>query len=272
MSHINPTYRLYIDESGTPSYEDCAGTDRQFLCVTGVIMSLKEAKDVLHPNFERIKSEIFPSHHPDNPVIIHRDEIVKRGGNFWPLRDPKINKLWEDALMSVLENTEFKCISVVINKQSYKEKYGDAAHHPYIFVLNVILERYLKFLTDIDEFGDVMVESRGGVEDNKMKQEYERLFQHGTYYDRADAFQKRLTSKDIKIKTKLMNVSGLQLADLLCHPIKYYILRAYKECEDKSGDFAKRICATLIAKDRFFKSEDRSSTKRIVGFGLKYLK
>ena len=37
-------------------------------------------------------------------------------------------------------------------------------------------------------------------------------------------FQERLTSKELKIKPKLQNIAGLQLADLLAHPSRLEIL------------------------------------------------
>jgi hypothetical protein len=271
MSFKLPIYRLYLDESGTPSYEDCGSTDRQFLCITGVIISLEETKQKLFPALEQLKDEFFPSHHPDHPVILHRDEIVKKSGSFWPLRDDVINKKWEERIIKILEETEFRCISVVINKTSYKSKYGNAAHHPYLFVLNVILERYIKFLEDKNENGDVMAESRGGNEDMKLKGEYKSLYSRGTYYDSPIRFQNCLTSKEIKIKNKNQNVSGLQLADLICHPLKYLILRGYKKCENKSGNYAKRVCKTLIEKNKLFKSTNRKGISKITGFGIKYL-
>ena len=41
----------------------------------------------------------------------------------------------------------------------------------------------------------------------------------------ADYFQHALTSLQLKVKPKSANIAGLQLADLLGHPVKQQILR-----------------------------------------------
>lgn len=234
-------------------------------------MSLQQSKDVLTPQMETIKEKYFPDHDQENPVILHRREIIQRLNSFSTLRDQETNNHWEVDLLSLLKVTDFKCISAVLDKAAYKKKYGSSAHHPYLLIMNIILERYIKFLQDNRTIGDVMAESRGGPEDLKMKYEYKRLWDTGTFYTPAFLFQKYLTSSEIKIKNKQMNVAGLQLADLICHPIKYQILRVYKKCEDKSGDYAKKVCELLKKENKYFKSMDRSGTERVFGFGLKLL-
>lgn len=39
------------------------------------------------------------------------------------------------------------------------------------------------------------------------------------------AFQSALSSRELKLKAKTANIAGLQLADLLCHPVKQWVLQ-----------------------------------------------
>lgn len=271
MAYISPDYRLYIDESGTPSYEDVRSIDRQFLCLTGVIVDLSISRDQLHPRMDELKTKFFPGHHPDDPVVLHRDDIVKRSKQFWPLRDENTNVLWEEDLHKFILEVPFTAIAVVADKKSLKAKYGESAHHPYLYVLNIILERYVKFLEDNRSAGDVMVESRGRKEDQLMRSEYERLYNYGTYYVGGGQFQQVLTSRKIKVKTKLENVAGLQLADLLCHPLKYLLLKHYKKNDRELGQYAKKLCRCLIEQGKLFNAQNRSGQRKVIGFGLKFI-
>lgn len=271
MQQKLPQYRLYIDESGTPSFDDIAGIDRRFLCLTGVIIKIEDVKNSVHLELEKLKAKFFASHHPDDPVILHRDDIVKKGKQFWSLRDSVVNAEWEAELEALIARTPFTAIAVVIDKKSLKEKYGESAHHPYLYVLNIILERYIRFLEDQNTIGDVVVESRGGKEDMKMKREYSRLYEYGTYYVSSNNFQQRLTSKNIKVKTKQSNVAGLQLADLLCHPLKYRLLAHYNKNDRPLGSYATRICNILIKEGKLFNSLNRVGQRKVIGFGLKFI-
>lgn len=266
-----PQYRLYIDESGTPSFEDVNGVDRQFLCLTGVIVKIEDVKDILHPKMEELKMKFFSNHHPDEPVILHRDDIVKKAKQFWPLRDPVLNDEWESDLNAFIVSIPFTAISVVADKRSLKTKYGASAHHPYLYILNMILERYVRFLEDNQSSGDVVAESRGSREDQLMRTEYERLYSSGTYYVSSGRFQQRLTSQKIKVKTKENNIAGLQLADLLCHPLKYRLLHHYKKNDRDLGSFATKLCSSLIKEGKLFSSVNRIGIRKVIGFGLKFI-
>jgi hypothetical protein len=53
-----------------------------------------------------------------------------------------------------------------------------------------------------------MAESRGGKEDRRLKAAYERLWEQGTDFVPPDQFQRALTSKQLKMKTKANNIAG----------------------------------------------------------------
>ena len=69
-----------------------------------------------------------------------------------------------------------------------------------------------------------MAESRGKKEDFELKKVYRSLYENGTRFKSGKFFQQYLTSKEIKIKPKEKNVAGLQMADILTHPMKKYTL------------------------------------------------
>ena len=50
------------------------------------------------------------------------------------------------------------------------------------------------------------------------------IYENGTLFRDGKFFQDVLTSKEIKLKPKIANIAGTQIADLLAHPSKQEIL------------------------------------------------
>jgi len=112
----------------------------------------------------------------------------------------------------------------------------------------VLLERYVFFLKRRGMRGDVIAESRGGKEDTRLKASYARLWEQGTEYVDPQQFQEALTSKQLIVKPKLNNISGLQLADLIAHPSRNEILQEHGLLQGRMGHFAERVIQILAGK------------------------
>jgi len=170
------------------------------------------------------------------------------------------------AVLNRLEDWQYQVITVVIDKKSHRDQYSVWRYHPYHYCLAVMLERYILFLHYGNHRGDVMVESRGRVEDEKLKDSFRRLYQDGTDRIPAERWQERLTSMELKVKPKTANIPGLQLADLIAHPSRREILLDNKLIADDRDTFGNKICA-ILRDDKYL----RSRTGQISGYGKKLL-
>lgn len=236
---IMARYRLYIDESGDHTYQQITSPHRRYLCLTGVIIEAEHYRGSFHPTFETIKQTHFP-HDPDEPLILHRSDIINRRGLFRVLLDPDREKAFNNDFLGFVSQETYLVIAVVIDKKSHRDKYGAAAFHPYNYCLTAMLERYAGFLNHLGRKGDVLAESRGATEDRFLKYAYSRAWNTGTFYRSASFFQGALTSKELKLKPKKANIVGTQFADLLAHPIKQSILLEYNRIRATSGPFGKK--------------------------------
>jgi len=93
-----------------------------------------------------------------------------------------------------------------------------------------------------------MAESRGGKEDKRLKASFANLWQEGTEYMSQERFHEILTSKQLKMKPKSNNISGLQLADIIAHPSRNEILSENKLLDRPLAPFAKKIIKILQLK------------------------
>ena len=82
-------YRMYIDEVGNPDLGSSDNPNHRFLSLTGVIISLDYVKNNLHPEMESLKVKFFGSH-PDEPIILHRKELVNAKYPFQVLNDTSL--------------------------------------------------------------------------------------------------------------------------------------------------------------------------------------
>ncbi len=253
-----------MDEVGHSDLKNIAHEENRFLCLAGVIFEIKYVQDVLFPELESLKSKYFDSH-PDNPIIFHRKELLKKKPPFSQLRDPEIQEQFNAELLECLKSWEYCVISVIIDKKEHDERYSTWKYEPYHYCQEILIERYRLFL-DIDGVkGDVMFESRGGKEDTRLKKAFRTILENGTYHLNSEDLLAHFTSKELKIKQKSANISGLQVADLIAHPVRRWFFKNIFDMNDGENTFGDEIIEILV-KDKFF-----SYNGKIYGYGAKKL-
>ncbi len=257
-------YRLYIDEVGNPGPKSSDDPRHRYLSLTGVIMDLSHVQAFVFPTLESIKQAFFGSH-PDDPLILHRKELLTAKHPFQSLRDPETRADFDREILGLLNDAEYTVITLAIDKLEHRQKYRVWKYDPYHYCLSVLMERYLRWLEGVKALGDVMAESRGGSEDMRLKKSFRRLCSEGTDYVRANLFRRHLTSLELKVKPKKNNIAGLQLADLVAHP-SFKSCLAIREGVEMKESFGKQIVEILVESKYY-----RSPAGKIEGYGRKWL-
>lgn len=258
-------YRIYIDESGDHTYHSLDDPARRYLGLTGCIIAAEYYRTTFHLALENLKQKHFP-HNPDEPVILHRNDVINRKGAFWRLRDANNLEAFNRDILRFFAEQKYVLITVVIGKKSHRERYAESAFHPYHYCLTALLERYCGFLNFYNAEGDVMAETRQTKEDTKLRAAYRKIYETGTFYRSDDFFRNVLSSNKLKLKPKTSNIVGLQLADLLAYPSKQEILVIKKRIA-KLGSFSKQIRKVIQPK-----YNQQIYQGRITGYGRIFLK
>ena len=256
-------YRLYIDESGTHHYSTQDSIDKRYLGLTGIIVEVDAYTTDFQPKVDGVK-KLF-SKDPDNLPILHREDIINKRGVYGQLNDPTVEQQFNDLLLELVKNADYRICAVVIDKKSHLEKYQKSAEHTYHYCLKTMLERYLHFLKTRGK-GDVMAESRGKVEDMALKQVYDDFYHRGTYFCTKDYVQSHLTSKEIKIKNKDEGIQGLEIADLLSLATKLDVLSTYEAIPPLSDNFNKKV--TTLFQPKYCRG---NNSHKVKGYGKKLL-
>ena len=240
-------YRMYIDETGTSDLRHTDAPNHRFLSLTGVIIDMDHVRETVHPEMEALKVRYFDSH-PDDPVILHRHEMVNHLPPFGGLRDDEIRRAFDQDLLSRLREWEYSVITVCLDKKTHVETYGGWNNDPYHYCMEILLGLFNSWLRQRNAKGDVMAESRGGKEDRRLKKEFRNLWTCGTDRVNPEQFQASLTSRKLKIKSKTANISGLQLADMIANPSRSQILAERGLLGRQLGEFAKKIADIMETK------------------------
>lgn len=250
MSPRKRRCRLYIDESGDHTYREIDQPEKRYLSLIGCVFRMSDLAEFTH-ELEELKYRHFgsyPHRDPDEPIILHRNDIINRRGPFSLLRNQEVEEAFNKDLLHMFKTAPYMIIAVVIDKKQHLERYGDFAFHPYHYCLTAILDRYCGYLNYFNCEGDVLAEARGGTEDTQLKSAYRRTYESGSLLFRPPFHQKALTSKEIKLKPKKANVAGLQVADLLAYPVKQEMLLEKNRIPDPGQIFGKEICVAIRSK------------------------
>lgn len=232
-------YRLYIDESGDHTYNLMHEISHRYLALLGVWFKQEPEYAGFADDLDKFKRDIF-GFRPDKPVILHRSDIINRKGPFGLLRDEGIRQKFDEGLLALIEKAQFKMVCVIIDKQKHLEGYV-SPFHPYHFCLGAMLDRYSGWLNYKNAVGDVVAEVRGKEEDLQLKEAYRRVHGSGTLMFDHQHHQRALTSKEIKLSSKNANLAGIQLADVLAHPVKQALLAEKGQVPPPDGTFGSSL-------------------------------
>lgn len=115
-------YRLYVDEYRNSSLKAVEGESR-YLSLTGIAFDLDYVKATVHPELEALKTSYFP-HHPDEPTLFHRKELLQRNYPFSSLRNPATRTKFYGELFALLDRWEYTVFTAVIDKSEHLQRYG----------------------------------------------------------------------------------------------------------------------------------------------------
>ncbi len=232
-------YRLYVDESGDHAYSVLDQPSHRYLALLGVWFRQEGDYVVFADSLDALKRRVFGPR-PDDPVILHRSDIINRKGAFGMLRDTPRRMAFDDGLLGLVSTARFAMACVIIDKQGHLDRYS-SPFHPYHYCMAAMLDRYGGWLNYKNAVGDVMAEARGRQEDLQLRQAYTRVYESGTLMFRHEHHQRALTSKDIKIQDKRANIAGLQLADVLAYPVKQACLAERGLIDSPTGAFGGEV-------------------------------
>ena len=122
-------FRMYVDEVGNSDLKSSTNPNERYLSLSGVIFEWDYIKGV-HEKLESLKRKYFDSH-PDDPIILHRKEIVNKKHPFESLRDPNCEKTFNTDLLALIAELDFTLITVVIDKLEHNNQYEKWRYDPY---------------------------------------------------------------------------------------------------------------------------------------------
>ena len=107
------------------------------MALTAIVVVKSHYDSTIHPALEALKRKHF-SYDPDNPVILHRADIVKQRRWFGVLREPPRRQRWADDIVGFYQSLSAQVFTVVIDKKIHKENHPFLTFDPYVYALGKV--------------------------------------------------------------------------------------------------------------------------------------
>ena len=88
---------------------------------------------------------------------------------FESLRDPRTEQSFNKSLLGLLRKLDYAVITIIIDKLEHNRRYQRWHFDPYHYCLTAMIERYTRWLQKLRAEGDVIAESRGKQDDQRLK-------------------------------------------------------------------------------------------------------
>jgi hypothetical protein len=232
---------VYIDECGTHSLSKREPFEAFVLA--GVIVP-----DYQYPALNELWRKWKQRNLGSPTKVVHEPNLRKGNGSFWFEGDRVKRSQVRSSLKQLLNELPFSAIVCVVNRPEYVQEIGiealDASlpRHPYLMAIQFLMER-LVFVLDRQFNGArarIIAEGRGPLEDALFQNEYTRLLIAGTSYVSAAWFRQQLVP-GVEFRTKVDNIAGLELADLLARPCGEKVM-APEETPERWPEFRDKLC------------------------------
>ncbi len=207
-------YIVYIDESGDHSLEVI---DPQFpiFVLSACLFRKSDYSASIVPSFLELKFRFFGH----DMVVLHSRDIRKAHGPFSILQNAQLRGNFLAAINAAVAAAPFTLVAAIIDKRRLTRQYTQP-DNPYEIALTFCMERVFSHLQGLQQHHattPMVVECRGKKEDADLELSFRRTAQGGNIHSTALPFE-------IVFADKKTNSTGLQLADLVSHPIGRHYL------------------------------------------------
>jgi len=231
----NVDYYFFVDESGEHILKNF-DTQRPVFTVAGVLIS-KEEYDHIKKEINELKLKYWKDGKYKDKKIIKKVCLISRSIR---RRQKAFSKHYLDDvqyddfindLSLLMQKLKFNIISACINKTKLVTQYTTPTE-PYALAMEFIIERLSRYLNIEKKTALIMMEARGKKEDGFLHQEFLSFFNNGTGYLSSKIIQRTITG-GFYFNTKWKDENkdtyiGLELADLIAHPIGHFALKDEK--------------------------------------------
>lgn len=213
-------YTLYLDETGDWGYPNYA-PEYPILCLCGCIAYDEYYRKEITPSFTMLKKKLFGK----EDIVLHRYKVQHRKDEFRILKTKTRRDACMNKISHFVADLDIKILIAALDKVEHYKTYGNKKVDQwlpkdiYVLLFTFVVERFLAFLQECGKAkGEIVVESRGRKEDNKVQHWYSNILQNGTQFYRGWQFQKVLLT-DIEFRKKYENIVGLQISDWIAPPM-----------------------------------------------------
>lgn len=202
-------YIVYLDESGDHSLEVI---DPQFpiFVLSACVFRKEDYRTAVVPAFLDLKFRFFGH----DMVVLHSRDIRKATGPFAILQNAAVRAGFLAVVNGAVAAAPFTLITAIIDKRRLASRYAKP-DNPYEIALTFCMERvfsHLQALGQHETTTPFVFECRGKREDADLELAFRRATGGANFLGRTLPF-------DIVFADKKANSTGLQLADLVSHPI-----------------------------------------------------
>lgn len=203
---------MFLDESGNHAL-DKIEPDYPVFVLGGVIVDRAYARDIITPRINQLKVDFFGR----EDLILHTADIIRAKNGFEALKDTGLRDKFYKALNMMMRDMDYKVVACVIKKDAHVTQYGANAADPYMYSLEVLVERFCREIGDVEDGGIIYSEKRNPQLDRQLDLAWRKLQTTGTAVATAQMIGDRIV--DLNLRDKHLNIAGLQLADLVVSPI-----------------------------------------------------
>jgi hypothetical protein len=226
---------LYLDESGNHDLRPAKINPRYpVFALGGVVVDRAYERTVIAPQMRDFKIQYLG----DDEIIFHTVDMHRAQNGFEPLADRKFRLDFYRELNALIDSWDFKIIACVIKLNDHIAQYGQTALDPYMYSLDIVVERFCKELHKSTDGGFICAEMRNPGLDRDLRDAWDKIRREGTAFAAAAEIDEKVVH--LTLKDKKPNISGMQLADLIVTPVGRGVLRLPTKDDEVSRRVVKR--------------------------------
>lgn len=210
---------MFLDESGDHKLKNINPNYPMFV-LGGVIAERAYVRGVIEPEVAKFKHRHFGR----TDVILHTVDMRNNAGDFAFLTDAVRRGAFYAELNFLLQGLDYRVLACAIRKDAHVARYGRNATDPYLYAMDVLIERFCWALGNQLDAGFIYAEKRNPTLDQEVMEVWETLRTSGvgTGFVSSQRIEECIVGLDLRDKKP--NLAGMQLADLVVTPVGRHAL------------------------------------------------